>query len=89
MAKLSLESFNEMLFKAIEPGKHVELIEREIELAYSMKIQKMEEIVEKLNRSEPYHEVLKEVNNIDRSCDELMAQIKKLREGESHETSQE
>lgn len=89
MAKLSLESFNEILFKVIEPGKHVELIEHEIELAYSVKIQKMEEIVEKLNRSEPYHETLQEINNIDHNCDKLMSVLKKLREGESHETSQE
>lgn len=80
MAKLSLESFNEILFKAIEPGKHVELIEHEIELAYSVKIQKMEELVMSLNECKPYHEILQEVNNIDANCDLLMAQLEKLKE---------
>lgn len=89
MVKLSSESFIEILFKAIEPEKQVELIEHEIELAYSMKIQKMEEIVEKLNRSEPYHETLREINNIDRNCNKLMLVLERLRGGKSHETSQE
>ena len=58
----------------------MELIEHEIELAYSVKIQKMEELVMSLNECKPYHEILQEVNNIDANCDLLMAQLEKLKE---------
>ena len=79
MSTLNLDTFNEILFNAIKPEKRAELLEAEINMAYGIKIQKMEELVIALNECKPYHEILKDVNNIDANCDLLMAQLEKLR----------
>lgn len=77
--KLNLESFNEILFKAIDNDKHIELLELELQTAYLMKVQKMEELVCLINKGEPYQETLKQVNNIDSNCDSLAKMLEKLK----------
>ena len=77
--KLNLESFNEILFKAIDNDKHIELLEIELQTAYLMKVQKMEEFVCLINKGEPYQETLKQVNNIDSKCNLLAEMLEKLK----------
>lgn len=77
--KLNLESFNEILFKAIDNDKHIELLEIELQTAYLMKVQKMEELVCSINKGEPYQETLKQVNNIDSNCNLLAEMLEKLK----------
>ena len=70
--KLTIESFNEILFGALKDNvKKSELIEQELSMAYQMKIEAMEELVDKLNGGLPYHNELQKVNNIDASLDKL------------------
>ena len=77
---LNLDTFNEILFRALkEDAKKEELLQMEVEMAYSVKIQKMEELVECLNQGKPYHEILKQVNNIDMNCDYLMEQLEEVK----------
>ena len=60
--KLTIESFNEMLFGALKDNvKKSKLIAQEI----------MEELVTKLNGGLPYHNELQKVNNIDAFLDKL------------------
>lgn len=82
---LNLDTFNEILFGALkENTKKEELLQMEVEMAYGLKIQKMEELVECLNQGKPYHEILQQVNNIDGSCDYLMKQLEEVK-GENEE----
>lgn len=70
--KLTIESFNEKLFGALKDNvKKSELIAQELSMAYQMKIEAMEELVDKLNGGLPYHNELQKVNNIDASLDKL------------------
>ena len=77
--KLNLESFNEILFKAIDNDKHIELLEIELQTAYLMKVQKMEELVCLINKGEPYQETLKQVNNIHSNCDSLAEMLERIK----------
>ena len=77
--KLNLESFNEILFKAIDNDKHIELLEIELQTAYLMEVQKMEELVCLINKGETYQETLKQVNNIDSNCNLLAEMLEKLK----------
>ena len=69
--QLDIDSFNEILFGAIPNGKHIGLLEAEIKMAYGMKVQAMEELVDCLNKRLPYHKELESVNAIDSSLDKL------------------
>ena len=70
--KLTIESFNEILFGALKDNvKKSELIAQELSMAYQTKIEAMEELVDKLNGGLPYHNELQKVNNIDASLDKL------------------
>lgn len=70
--KLTIESFNEMLFGALKDNvKKSKLIAQEIIMAYRIKIKAMEELVTKLNGGLPYHNELQKVNNIDAFLDKL------------------
>ena len=40
-------------------------------MAYQLKVEKMEELVDQLNASLPYHEKLNEINNIDSSLNKI------------------
>lgn len=77
--KLNLDSFNEILFNAIDNDKHIELLEIELQTAYLMKVHKMEELVCLINKGEPYQETLKQVNNIDSNCNLLAEMLEKLK----------
>lgn len=70
--KLTIESFNEILFGALKDNvKKSKLIAQEIIMAYRIKIKAMEELVTKLNGGLPYHNELQKVNNIDAFLDKL------------------
>lgn len=70
--KLTIESFNEILFGALKDNvKKSELIAQELSMAYQMKIEAMEELVNKLNGGLQYHNELQKVNNINASLDKL------------------
>ena len=77
--KLNIETFNELLMKAIPKEKQEELLKIELQTAYGMKIEAMEELVKRLNSHSPYHDVLQKVNNIDSSCNRLAEIIDKWR----------
>lgn len=81
--KLNLETYNEILFGALkEKAKKSEIIEKELNMAYSAKIQLMEELVGALNNNMPYHEILTQVNIVDANCDHLLKELEKYREEE-------
>lgn len=78
--KLNMETFNEILFKALKPeAKKSELVEMEIQMAYGQKIQVMEELVDCLNKGKPHKETLKQVNNIDSNLNYLGELLEKTR----------
>ena len=71
MATLNIETFNEILFQAVKPEGRIPLLENELTMAYQLKVEKMEELVDQLNASLPYHEKLNEINNIDSSLNKI------------------
>lgn len=78
MTKLNLESFNSILFDALNddsPKGRIELLEMELQMAYAMKVEMMETIMKDLNEGRRYQNHLQTVNNINASCDELARQI--------------
>lgn len=77
--KLSIESFNNILFMAVPEEKRVDLLAHELSLAYGMKVQAMEELVERLNKGLPYMDKLEEVNNINSNCDKLHEMLEEQR----------
>lgn len=92
MSTLNLESFNEILMKAIPKEKHKELIEIELSTAYQMKICEMENLIELLNLNhgnrptqtawKEISEQLQRVNNIDSSCNALGEMLEMFKDGE-------
>ena len=83
MAKtLNIDSFNDILFAAFKeqsPKAKAELLIMEIQTAYALKIQHMENVIEALNEGRPYHQELELVNNIDRNLDHMGAQLEELK----------
>lgn len=80
---MNLDSFNEILFKALKdqsPGGQMELLMIEREAAYGMKVQAMETLVERLNNGQPWRDALKNVNAINSSCDKLQSRIDEILE---------
>lgn len=78
---LNLDTFNEILFEAFKDQTaeaKAELLAAELQAAFAVKIQMMEEVIEDLNRGRPYREHLKKVNNIDGNLDKLAAQLDEL-----------
>lgn len=72
--ELNIDTFNEILFSAFKeqtPENMADLLMHEISFAYGIKVQKMEELIKRINDKLPYHDVLQEVNNIDASLDQL------------------
>lgn len=81
--ELSLEKFNEILFSCMKPGVlRAQLLAAEIDMAYKAKIEAMEALVECLNNSEPYHQKLRIVNNIDASLNRLAQQLEEAEKEE-------
>lgn len=78
--KLNIETFNKILFEAIGEDKRVELLEAELQTAYGMKIQHMEELVKALNENRPYKDILETINNVDANCDKINRMLEKERE---------
>lgn len=92
MSTLNLESFNEILMKAIPKEKHKELIEIELSTAYQMKICEMENLVDLLNLTHgnrptqtawaDINKLLQRINNIDSNCDALGETLRTFKDGE-------
>jgi hypothetical protein len=83
MAKLNLDTFNEILFSAFKeqsPQNMLELLSVEIQSAYAMKIDQMEKVIADLNNGRPYHQNLQLVNNIDSNLDSLAEKVDKIYE---------
>ena len=77
--KLSIELFNNILFMAVPEEKRVDLLAHELLLAYGIKVQAMEELVERLNKGMSYKDKLEEVNNINSNCDKLHEMLEEQR----------
>lgn len=77
--KLNLETFNEILFGAMEETNHIKLLEIELETAMWQEFQEMLKLVDALNNNRPYHEILKTINNIDSNCEYLSKKIDELK----------
>ncbi len=92
MSTLNLESFNEILMKAIPQEKHKELIEIELQTAYQTKICEMENLVDLLNLThgnrptqmawKDIDKQLQRINNIDSSCNALGEMLRTFKDGE-------
>lgn len=83
MSSFSIDTFNEILFSAFKdqsPKNMLELLTHEIKMAYSVKIQHMEYVIEDLNNGRPYEKSLELVNNVDSNCDVLQKRIEQLLE---------
>ena len=79
--KLTLDTFNEILFSAFKeqsPKTLHDLYVMELNAAYEIKIQYMEKVISDLNEGLPYHEDLQKVNNVDSNLDRLHEKIVKL-----------
>lgn len=95
MAKLNLDSFNAILMQALKdqgPKGQLDLLMHELQMAYGVKIEYMEKVIDDLNSCRPYHQNLKYVNNVDGACEKLDRQINELyekypelKEGEENE----
>lgn len=89
MGKLNLRSFNDILFSALKEGaKKTELLEMEIELAYTTKIGAMEDVIDDLNNGKPYRKHLEAVNNIDANCNELAKMLEESRQEENQQVGE-
>ncbi len=90
--QLNLDTFNEILISAFKdqgPKSIHELYRLELDMAYSTKVEKMENLVEALNNGRPYHKILQEVNNVDSNCDALLKKLQELEEAHPELKEQE
>ena len=79
--KLNLETFNNLLFSAFKdqsPEALLRLYAMELESAYALKIQAMEQVIDDLNNNKPYGIDLQKVNNIDSNLDYLQEKMETL-----------
>lgn len=87
MSKLNLETFNDIL---VNTGgmNEVELLEMELQMAYQIKIQLMESMVDLANAGQDFADTLNQINNVDANCDRLGAMLDEARskqEEQNHE----
>ncbi len=80
---LNIKSFNELIKNAFRDDidhkkATIELLRMELSVAYGMKVTAMEEVVDDLNRGQPYHKDLETVNTIDSNCEYLGEELAKL-----------
>ena len=74
MAKLNIDTFNALMFQALEgqsPQRKLELLRIELDYAYGVKINTMEQLVKELNEGSPYAETLGMVNSADSICEKV------------------
>lgn len=79
--KMDLETFNEILFSAFKEQSTKalhDLYVMELDMAYGIKIQYMEKVINDLNEGLPYNENLQKVNNVDSNLDRLHEKIVQL-----------
>lgn len=74
--KLNIDSFNGILMKHLPAESRKDLLEVELKVAYSLKIEVMEDLVECLNNGDAYEGVLQKINNIDSACDKIGKMLK-------------
>lgn len=78
---LNLDTFNDILFSAFKdqsPRAKAELLAHELSMAYNIKIQHMEQVIQDLNEGLPYHKDLDMVNAVDANCDRLYRSLEQL-----------
>lgn len=81
--KLTLDSFNDILFEAFKdqsPKSKKKLLVMEINFGYSSKVIEMENLVDALNKGIPYHKILENVNKIDINLEHLSKNVQELEE---------
>ena len=74
MTKLNIGTFNEVLFTALKdnsPKEKIDLLKAELSMAYAMKIEAMETVIDALENDRGYMQEMERLRNIDRSCDTL------------------
>ena len=74
MTTLNIETFNEILFTALKdnsPKGKLDLLKAELSMAYAMKIEAMETVMDAIENGRGYMQEMERVRNIDRSCDTL------------------
>lgn len=78
----------EVLSNAMKPdGKKSEMLAEELKMAYGIKIQAMEELVETLNNQKNYLPILDKVNTIDKNCEligEMIELARAVEKGNQH-----
>ena len=86
MEGLTIESFNEILFGALKASvKKSELLAKELEMAYGLKVQAMEDVIYCLTYNEPYRVALDKVYTIDANCDRLAQMLEAAQQEEADE----
>ncbi len=81
MTTLNIETFNEILFTALKdnsPQGMLDLLKAELSMAYAMKIEAMETVMDALENGRGYKQDLEKVRNIDLSCDTLKNMIDQI-----------
>ena len=79
--KLNMDTFNEILFGAMKdqgPRGKRDLLLGELQMAYNVKIQSMEKVIDDLNKGLPYHKDLTLVNNVDSNLNAMGRQIEEI-----------
>jgi len=78
---VNLKSFNEILFHALKDdtskGK-LEFLKAELEIAFSMALESMQDVIDDLNKGRRYQDHLRKTNALIHSCDNLIEQIEEI-----------
>ena len=81
MSQLNIDTFNEILFKALKddsPKGKLELLKAELEMAFMMHIDCMSKVIEDLNNGRRYQSNLEKVNASNHACECLVKQIDEI-----------
>ncbi len=81
MTTLNIETFNEILFTALKdnsPQGKLDMLKAELSMAYAMKIEAMETVMDALENGRGQMQDVQKVRNIDRSCDTLKNMIDEI-----------
>lgn len=81
MSQLNIDTFNEILFKALKddsPKGKLELLKAELEMAFMMHIDCMSKVIDDLNHGRKYQSDLEKVNATNHSCECLVKQIEEI-----------
>ena len=84
---LNIEAFNRILCDAGVPRE--ELLVMELQTAYSLKIQKMEELVAAINTNGCIRNIMDTINNIDSNLDKIGNELEEIRRKSKKENKNE